>query len=308
LINVEGMKWYEILDALANAGIWPSKLGRVLLYGPPGTGKTSWCIERLGRSNVERVVCHEAATADDLVGTWSLQSVGGASVTALVDGAGTRAMKRGVPCLLDEVDEHSAEQKPVLHAIADDHAVSSVTQPDGSTVTPSEGFAVVATMNGEPGDLPAALLDRFDLVLRCDVPAPGALARIDPAGLRAAVEEAYCQRAASSPPAWAPELSVRSGMAVSKLHAAGMTLGNAARLVFGVRGPEIESICGMAEERAAKRVEAEREAAERAERMVTVCCKACGEESEHDRDDADDEGEVLCPHCERWVNLELRAV
>ena len=150
------------------------------------------------------------------------------------DGPAVRAMRRGSALVLDEIDQHSAEVRCALHAICDDKAIAGITLPTGERVEPAIGFCVIATTNADPATLPQALLDRFDLVLLANRPAPGVLSKL-PAKLAGLVGRTYdnqrCQR-------WTPPVSVRTILALSRLSVA---TGEecAAELIFGDEGADI---------------------------------------------------------------------
>jgi hypothetical protein len=55
-----------------------------------------------------------------------------------------------------------------------------VTLPTNETVAPAPGFHVIATANCPPDDLPPALRDRFDAVIRIEEPHPEALDKLSP--------------------------------------------------------------------------------------------------------------------------------
>jgi MoxR-like ATPase len=67
----------------------------------------------------------------------------------------------------------------------DDPDLAMLTLPTGEIVRPAAGFQVVATMNGEPQDLPFALRDRFPVALEINEVHPNAIERL-PADLQQA--------------------------------------------------------------------------------------------------------------------------
>ncbi len=87
-------------------------------------------------------------------------------------------MRRGCALVLDEIDQHSPELHCALHAILDDKAIAGITLPTGERVEPAAGFAVIATTNAQPSALPEALLDRFDVKLLANEPAPAVLEQL----------------------------------------------------------------------------------------------------------------------------------
>jgi MoxR-like ATPase len=63
--------------------------------------------------------------------------------------------------------------------------------PDGQVIRPKEGYCVVGTTNERPDVLPEALLDRFEVILHCDVPAKGLLDSFEHAGIRKWLENKF---------------------------------------------------------------------------------------------------------------------
>lgn len=149
---------------------------RILLYGPPGTGKTT-----LGFSDDKEtfyVPLHEETSPAELLGHF----VPVGSRFVWFDGPVLMAWQRGARLILDELDQAGGAVMSILRAILNDPEIARLTLPDPSlaeldddtlaaviaagegfrTVKPAEGFQVIATMNGEPQDLDAPLLDRFE--------------------------------------------------------------------------------------------------------------------------------------------------
>lgn len=151
-------------------------VSRVLLYGPPGTGKTT-----LGFSDDKEtfyVPLHEEVSPAELLGHF----VPAGNRFVWFDGPVLMAWQRGARLILDELDQAGGSVMSVLRAILNDPGIARLTLPDPSlaelddetlgaviaagegfrTITPAEGFQVFATMNGDPSDLDAPLLDRFE--------------------------------------------------------------------------------------------------------------------------------------------------
>jgi DNA polymerase III delta prime subunit len=151
-------------------------VSRVLLYGPPGTGKTT-----LGFSDDKEtfyVPLHEEVSPAELLGHF----VPAGNRFVWFDGPVLMAWQRGARLILDELDQAGGSVMSVLRAILNDPEIARLTLPDPSlaelddetlgaviaagegfrTIKPAEGFQVFATMNGDPSDLDAPLLDRFE--------------------------------------------------------------------------------------------------------------------------------------------------
>lgn len=211
----QSQSWFDQLAQLApHIGVGLA-IHRVLLVGPPGTGKSSAAsvVAQVGDRAVTRVACHPAMTPDDLVGGWRLEALpGGGTRTVWTDGPGVRAMVNGSILLLDEIDRAPDEVSPALHALMDDPAIARLRRGDGTEVQPAPGFAVIATANGRPDDLPDAVRDRVEVCLRATVPAPGALARV-PEALRGLVRASYDAQGGIAWE-WRPSLTMRRAMAL----------------------------------------------------------------------------------------------
>ena len=174
-------------------------VSRILLYGPPGTGKTT-----LGFSDDAEtfyVPLHEETSPAELIGHFV--PVGNRFVW--FDGPVLLAWQRGARLILDELDQAGGSVMSILRAILNDPSVARLTLPDPKlaeldddtlaaiiasgdgfrTVTPAEGFSVIATMNGDPQDLDAPLLDRFEATFFIGQTNPAAIAAL-PEDLREA--------------------------------------------------------------------------------------------------------------------------
>jgi DNA polymerase III delta prime subunit len=167
-------------------------VSRVLLYGPPGTGKTT-----LGFSDDKEtfyVPLHEEVSPAELLGHFV--PVGNRFVW--FDGPVLMAWQRGARLILDELDQAGGAVMSVLRAILNDPEIARLTLPDPSlaeldddtlgaviaagegfrTIKPAEGFQVFATMNGDPSDLDAPLLDRFEATFYVGQTNPKAIATL----------------------------------------------------------------------------------------------------------------------------------
>jgi len=174
---------------------------RILLYGPPGTGKTT-----LGFSDDKEtfyVPLHEETSPAELLGHFV--PVGNRFVW--FDGPVLLAWQRGARLILDELDQAGGSVMSILRAILNDPEIARLTLPDPKlaeldddtlaemiasgegfrTITPAEGFQVIATMNGDPTDLDEPLLDRFEVFIYVGETNPEAIASL-PEDLREAAK------------------------------------------------------------------------------------------------------------------------
>lgn len=164
-----GDEWEYVQAVLGHAP-------RVMLYGPPGTGKTT-IANRFGKpSKVFNVYLTEDTPAAELRGHF----VPKGGEWLWMHGPCVRAWIDGARLVLNEINNASGDALDLLLAILDDPEIAALTLPTGETVHPAEGCQVVATMNGEPEDLPEALADRFSVRFRIDRAHPEALASLPP--------------------------------------------------------------------------------------------------------------------------------
>jgi MoxR-like ATPase len=166
---------WELVEACVNHA------DRVLLYGPPGTGKTYTACR--DREDLFSVTITEDMSSAELRGHYVPR--GGDFVW--VDGPALAAFRLGKRVVLNEIDHAGADAMTFLHSILDDAASARITLPTGETVRRGEGFSAVATMNGRPDDLPAALRDRFRVAVEVTRPHPDAIAAL-PADLQSAAQ------------------------------------------------------------------------------------------------------------------------
>ena len=68
------------------------------------------------------------------------------------------AALKGCPLVLDEIHKAGGELDAPLQSVLDDQAICKLNLDNGETVTPTEGYRVIATMNGSPDQLAEAVL------------------------------------------------------------------------------------------------------------------------------------------------------
>jgi len=197
---------------------------RTLLYGAPGTGKTTYALSLSSES--ERITLTQGQFPDALLGKFLLRD----GSTYWANAPATRAALKGCPLVLDEIHKAGGELDSTLQAILDDESVCRLNLDNGETVTPAEGFRVIATMNGSPDQLAEAVLDRFDIVLKCNTPHEGILRRLSPESAN------YILNKMQNEPdndQWTPTQTPRRFLAFEHLRGQGMADDLAADLVFG---------------------------------------------------------------------------
>lgn len=149
-----------------------------------------------------------------------------------MDGPATTAWRSGGRLILDEIDHAGDDALSFLLGVLDDAPTARlVLGTTGEVITPHERFQVVATMNGEPEDLPPALADRFPVSVNVNAPHPAAVASL-PEDLRPI---GMSLSAHSDPDRRIP---LRSLLEFDRLRAA-VGKADAAMLIFGDRAQEI---------------------------------------------------------------------
>jgi AAA+ superfamily predicted ATPase len=214
-------QWPKVLRML---GMLEQQPRRILLHGKPGTGKTTYALSLSPES--ERITLTQGQFPDALLGKFLLRD----GSTFWADAPATRAAKRGLPLVIDEIHMGGAELDSTLQAILDDVSVCRLNLDNGEVIEPQEGYRVIATMNGSPDQLRQAVLDRFDMVLRCDTPHDGILRRLSPESA-AYISNKYANE--PDPDQWVPEQSARRFLAWESLRKQGVPDALAADLVFG---------------------------------------------------------------------------
>jgi len=214
-------QWADVL-AIVNKLAKPPR--RQLLYGVPGTGKTTYALSLSPES--ERLTLTQGQFPDALLGKFLLRD----GSTYWANAPATRAALKGCPLVLDEIHKAGSELDSTLQAVLDDEAVCKLNLDNGEVVTPADGFRVIATMNGSPDQLAEAVLDRFDIVLKCNTPHAGILKRLSPESAAYIVNKMAND---PDPDEWVPTQTPRRFLAFENLRAQGISDELAAELVFG---------------------------------------------------------------------------
>jgi len=219
--KVQIQQWAEVLRILGSLKNPPR---RTLLHGVPGTGKTTYALSLSPES--ERITLTQGQFPDALLGKFLLRD----GSTFWANAPATRAAIKGVPLVLDEIHKAGSELDSTLQAVLDDEAVCVLNLDNGESIKPKEGYRVIATMNGSPDQLADAVLDRFDIVLKCNTPHDGILKRLSPEAA------AYLGNKMKNEPdtdLWTPAQTPRRFLAFEHLRSEGVSDELAAELVFG---------------------------------------------------------------------------
>jgi len=177
------LSWDEIRKVILKAQ------GHVLLYGPAGTGKTylAKLVADARQQTYYPVTFSADLSAQEVIGHFVPK--GGEFVWHY--GPALLAWQSGGIFNPNEINESSGAVQIAMHSILDDPQMAKLCLPSGEVLHPSAGFRCIATMNGEPSDLPVPLLNRFAVKIRVSEPSPEALARIIDDYIRQATQSAY---------------------------------------------------------------------------------------------------------------------
>src|SRR6266487_4371621 len=209
-----------------------------LLYGPPGTGKTTVANRnRKDNQTVYNITLTEETPAAELRGHFIPR--GGEFVWQ--HGPGMMAFIDGGRLVLNEIDKASGDCMTFCHALLDDPEIARITLPTGETIYPHEDYSVVATMNGEPDDLPEALRDRFSVALHINKLHPEAVRSL-PVDLRNPAKKGVSgdESRRVSVRAWKAYAHLREALGIDSL---------AAQAVFGVRAETILNTIKLSEDK-----------------------------------------------------------
>lgn len=219
--------WKLVEQSAETLGATEDSEHRMLLYGPPGTGKTRLAVKhglRKGQG-VFNVYLTEETSAAELRGHYIPQGDG---IWKWQHGPGINGPIEASRLVVNEINNASGDCLDFLLAICDDFEMFQITLPNGETIFPSVGYQIMATMNGEPDDLPPALQDRFVIRAKLTEPHPDAVKRL-PEDIR----EAVFQKMGSGDTRYT---SIRSWLAFDRLRKSGVAEEDAALLVFEAGG------------------------------------------------------------------------
>jgi Mg-chelatase subunit ChlI len=146
----------------------PQGGNHVLLHGPRGTGKSSSAAKAARKG--QKVFSVTLTAEQSAAALWGHFVVTADRGTVWNDGPVLQAWREGGLLIINEVDHASEDVSNVLHVALDDATIAQVTLPTKETVRPAPGFRCIATMNGLPDDLNAAVLDRFDMTMPVNTP------------------------------------------------------------------------------------------------------------------------------------------
>lgn len=208
---------------------------RTLLYGPPGTGKTHAGRHIGAPSKVYNIYVSEETPAYDVIGHDIV--VGGEMVWR--DGPAILAWRNGGRLVINEIDKASGDTLDALLAILDDPESCGYVLPTGEYVEPKPGFTAVATMNGEPNDLPEALKDRFTIRVNIENPHPLAIEALSEDLRKTA--EATTGAKVEKP----RRLGIRQFRAYDELRSLGVDEMVAARASFHHRAADVQGALGV---------------------------------------------------------------
>lgn len=256
-------KWDEVEETIMLSR-------RNLLHGPPGLGKTT-ILHKLAEKERESgkevevfsVNLHDESTVAELIGHFMPTGDRFTWMDGPVLAAWRKSHEIEAWLIVDEIDLASGGVLSIMRGVLNDADVARISIPnqqlagmsdeeivqmllDGQSqehLRPGPGFKVVATMNGEPTDLDAPLLDRFNVKWHITEPHPDAIAAL-PEDLQE-IARRSCKETSD-----ARRYSLRSWMAFADLREKGVSEEIAAKAVWAERGADC--LAGLKAERKLK--------------------------------------------------------
>lgn len=162
-------------------------------YGPRGVGKTSFAwelAEQMDKPYLGKVQFHDDLSPAEIMG----MAFPSKSGYKWEDGPGSLAYANGGILLLDEINAASGPCKTYMYSLLDRGPGGTISYV-GRTFEQEEGYLPIATMNGDPnsGELPEAVLDRFDVWFLITRPSDRLLAMITDERLRQHCVSSYTE-------------------------------------------------------------------------------------------------------------------
>lgn len=196
------------------------------VWGQPGIGKTYTAYRELRNGEkVYAITLTEETPAAELRGHFIPKG----GEMEWHDGPFVRAMKEGARLVINEITHGSPDVWSILYPVLESKETAQLTLPTGELVIPHDDFHVICTDNSPPEELPQALKDRFDAIIKIDMPHDSAFEAL-PVEIRGAARKVMNAGLKSGK---LPEVGLRSWFTVSKLMASGCSARQAFSLATG---------------------------------------------------------------------------
>lgn len=207
---IQNPGWDEIAQLMADV---PDLVAG--FYGPRGVGKTSFAwelAENLDSPYLGKVQFHDDLSPAEIMG----MAFPSKSGYKWEDGPGSLAYANGGILLLDEINAASGPCKTYMYSLLDRGPGGTISYV-GRTFEQEDGYLPMATMNGDPnsGELPDAVLDRFDVWFQITRPSDRLLDMLEP-DLRAHCLKAYIESEEKNP-LQGPAFTFRQYMSFQKI-------------------------------------------------------------------------------------------